>query len=65
MNLIDGLQQEMNRVREIVKIYEEMPYGNFAASLMKLKIKEAETAISSGEIVKMIQSYQSLKSVVL
>ena len=27
LNLIEGLQEEMNRCRELIKIYDEIPAG--------------------------------------
>lgn len=59
-NLIEGLFAEMNRVRLIIKVYEETPAGNFAASLMKISIKECEKAIANGDVVAMVKSYQDL-----
>lgn len=62
-NLIEGLQTEMNRVRELIKEYEALPGGAgfFGASMMKAEIHRAETAISNGDIVAELQAYESLK----
>ena len=63
MNLIEGIQSECNRVREIIKEYEELPKnaGMFAASMMKADIKEAENIIATGDVVQMLKVYQKLK----
>jgi len=62
-NLIEGLQKEMNRVREMMVEYRSLPKGAgcFAASLMELNIKNAEEAISEGDAIKMIEALKSLK----
>jgi hypothetical protein len=62
-NLIEGLQTEMNRVREIIKEYESLPGGAglLASGFMKGSIKSAERAISSGDTVEMLRSYKALQ----
>ena len=63
-NLMDGLFEEMNRVREVIKQYE-MPElkgaGMFAAYLMKQSIANAEYAIKNNDVIAMLASYQDLK----
>jgi len=59
---MDGILSEMNRVREVMKQYEEIgPVGQFGLIMLKQEIKTAEQAIASGDVVKMLQSYESLK----
>lgn len=60
---MDGLFDEMNRVREIIKEYEAIPggAGRLAALLMRQAIQEAETAIRENDIMKMLPAYQNLK----
>lgn len=62
-NLIEGLLKEMNRVRELIKIYESLPDGAgfIAASMMKVSIKKAEEAIATGDIVAELKAYEDLK----
>lgn len=62
MNLIEGLQEEMNRVREIVTEYEAIPAGRFAAEMMKNAIKQAEETIATGDTIEMMRSLKSLQS---
>lgn len=62
MNLIEGLQTEMNRVREIIKVYEEIPAGNFAATMMKQSIREAEKQICTGDTIGMMRVLKDLQS---
>ena len=63
MNLIEGLQEEMNRVREIITEYDSLPNnaGAFASGMMKFHIKNAENTIAIGDTIGMMQSYNALK----
>lgn len=62
-NLIEGLQVEMNRVRELIAEYEALPggVGFIGASMMKISIQNAEKAIASGDVVKELQAFEDLK----
>jgi hypothetical protein len=63
-NLMDGLFSEMNRVREIIKEYENPALqgaGIIAASLMKMDIQAAEQSIRSNDVVEMLLCYSKLK----
>ena len=63
MNLIEGLQEEIKRVNEIIKEYEELPKGAgvFASTLMKASVKKAENEISQIDAVMMLSAYKELK----
>lgn len=63
-NLIEGLLEEMNRVRELTKEYESLPdnAGWVGASLMKASIQNAENAIKEGDIIKELKAYEDLKT---
>lgn len=61
---MDGLFQEMNRVREVIKEYEHPALngaGRFAATLMKIDIQNTEIAIQQGDTIAMLQCYTKLK----
>jgi len=62
-NLMEGLLSEMNRVRGIIKIYEDIEggAGRLAATLMGMSVRGAEQSISSGDVIKMLQAYEDLK----
>jgi len=62
-NLMHGLCEEIDRVKEIVKEYEAIPSGagRFAAALMKQDISLAEKARNQGDVIKMMSSYKKLK----
>jgi hypothetical protein len=63
-NLMDGLLSEMNRVRDIIKVYEDQSIngaGSLAAAMMKSEIQQAEKAISEGDTIAMVLIYDILK----
>lgn len=63
MNLIEGLQQQMNRNRVLLKQYEAIGIaGVFGAQHIIQGIKNAESAIETGDVIKMLQCYESLKT---
>jgi len=61
MNLIEGLQEEMSRCHELLKLYEEIPTGAFGAMMIKKEILDAEKAIANGDTIEMMRSCKSLK----
>lgn len=62
-NLMEGLIEETNRCRELVRVYEELPngVGRIGATLIKQDIAAAEAAMGSGDVVGMVKAYQALK----
>ncbi len=62
-NLIEGLIEQMNRCREVLKQYEQIPEGAIGASFIRQDIANAETAMASGDAVKMLAAYKTLESV--
>lgn len=63
-NLIEGLQQEQNRVREIIREYKAIPNnaGMLAATMMELDVKKADAAIAEGDTIQMLVCLESLKT---
>ena len=63
-NLMDGLLEEMNRVREIIAEYDSLPNGAgaFASAMMKGNIKMAEKSISDNDVIAMLKQYEQLKT---
>ncbi len=62
-NLIEGLHDEMNRCRELIKQYEAIgPAGAFGKAVIQQTIKRAETAIAQGDTIEMLRVYDALKN---
>jgi len=61
LNLIEGIQAELERNRELLKDYLEIPTGAFGATMIKLGIEAAEKAIAQGDTVQMLRCYNELK----
>lgn len=63
MNLIEGLNLQINRVNEIIKEYESIPggAGNLAAAVMKENIIAAQKAMATGDTIEMMKQYKSLE----
>lgn len=62
MSLIAGIQEEMNRNRELLQQHQQIGQsGLFASTMLKDKIKEAEEAIASGDVVRMLTAYKTLQ----
>lgn len=60
-NLMDGLLYEMNRCRELKKMYDEIPQGKFGAIMIQRSIDAGEQSIRENDVIKMLQAYSSLK----
>ncbi len=61
-NLLDGLFEEMNRNRELLKVYEEIgPPGVFGHAMIQQKILAGEKAIAGGDVVEMVQAFKALQ----
>lgn len=62
-NLMDGLLQELNRAREIKKLYDEIPEGRFGSVMIQREISRTEAAIVSGDVVEMLSCYATLQEI--
>lgn len=60
---MDGLLTEMNRAREVLKLYEEIPQGAFGAIMIKRSISFAEQSIKDNDVVQMLVAYNELKEI--
>lgn len=59
--LADALPREIERVQDLIPIYESVPLGHIAASMMRHSIKKAHRAMVEGDAVEMIRLYEELK----
>jgi hypothetical protein len=53
--------KEIQRNRDLVKLYESIPMGTFGAISIKQKISDAEQAVESGDLAAMVSAYQELQ----
>ncbi len=63
-SLADALPQEMARVREVLGLYKQIgPAGMFGAAMIEQDLREADQAVMSGDIVRMLRAYEALKEI--
>lgn len=62
MNIIEGIQAECARCRELLKVYEGIgPVGSFGRLMISRDIENGEAAIASGDIVAMVEALRALQ----
>ena len=61
ITLGEALPKEIERVRKLIVLYEDVPMGRIAAARMRKDVIDAQQAINSGDLAAMITSYSSLK----
>ena len=53
---------EMKRVRdELLPLYDAIPAGKFAATMMRADLDAATKALAEGDVVTMIRVYERLR----
>jgi hypothetical protein len=57
----EELPKEMARVRELLPIYDAIPTGVFAATMMRADLDAAAKAMAEGDLAAMILRYHRLK----
>lgn len=63
-SLAEALPNEMARVREVLGIYKSLgPVGMFGAAMIEQDLRAADAAVMSGDVVRMLQAYQTLKEI--
>ncbi len=60
-NLIEGLQREMKRNRELLEEYRKIPTGGFGAMVISTKIDAGEKAMAQWDTIAMITAYKELE----
>jgi len=63
MNLIEGMQKEIERCLVSLAVYEKIPQGAFGAEMIRREISNANKAMASDDVVEMLRSYQELKNI--
>ncbi len=60
----EDFPKQQARVREVLKLYHEIgPSGMFGAAAIEQTLREADEAQSSGDIIRILQSYEALKTI--
>lgn len=62
-NLMDGLLNELNRVRELKEHYDEIPQGAFGSVMIQQSIEKAEKSIKDNDVVAMLSAYKDLQEI--
>jgi hypothetical protein len=58
----DDMPVQMARCRKLLSIYKELgPSGTFGHAMIEAELREADAAVMSGDIVRILRAYQSLK----
>lgn len=59
----DDFPVELERVRELLGLYQSLPVnsGFFGVAVLKDLIKRAEAAQASGDVVAMVRTYAEMK----
>jgi len=61
-SLAEALPEEQARVRELLGEYKALgPVGQFGAIMIERDLAEADAAVMSGDIVRMMRAYEALK----
>lgn len=60
-SLAEALPREQQRVRELLPLYDAIPTGVFAATMMRESLARAERAAAAGDVVAMLAAYQDLQ----
>ena len=63
-SLAEALPKEMARVREVLGHYKEIgPTGAFGAAMIEQDLRAADKAMMSGDVIAMIQAFNTLKEI--
>ena len=62
MNLIDGLNIELKRAKELLESYESIPTGFWGETIIRKIIDHAELSMQTGNTVEMLKAYQRLQN---
>ena len=60
-NLPEAMEKEIQRNRELLEVYKTIPTGGFGATMIDGDIKEGIAALASGDVIRILRSYESLK----
>jgi hypothetical protein len=60
-NIAEAIALEIHRNRELLEVYRSLPTGAFGATTISIDIKNAVDALASGDVIKILQAYETLK----
>ncbi|HWV44910.1 MAG TPA: hypothetical protein VN039_02605 [Nitrospira sp.] len=64
MSLAEAFPLEQARVRVVLGHYKEIgPAGMFGAAFIEQDLREADAAVASGDVIRMMRSYAKLKDI--
>ena len=60
-SVAEALPKEQARCRELLLQYKEIgPAGAFGALFIEQKLREADNALASGDVVRIVKAYDAL-----
>ena len=60
----EDFPKQQARVREVLGMYRDIgPNGMFGAMMIEQTLREADEAQASGDIIRILQSYEALKEI--
>lgn len=63
MTLGEDYPNQQKRCRELLILYEQIgPGGIFGAAILRQTLKEADEAVISGDLPRMILAYEDMKA---
>jgi hypothetical protein len=64
-SLIEAIQAECNRVRDVIRLYDELPnnVGIFGSTWMRDLVKRSEKAIADNDVVDCVACLKELREV--
>ncbi len=60
-NLPEAMEKQIERNRELLEIYKTIHTGGFGATMIAHDIREGIAALASGDVIRILRSYESLK----
>ena len=58
----DDYPKQQARLRELIQVYESLgPVGQFGKAMIELDLREADEAMASGDIVRIVAAYEAMK----
>lgn len=63
-SLAEALPREQARVREILGLFKQIgPAGMFGAAMIEIDLREADAAVMSGDVVRMLRVFKKLQEI--